>query len=117
MRVLVTGGYGLIGAACLARLRAEGHDLVGAGRSIDEARLRFPYARWIAADFHRLTTPESWREALAGVDAVVNCVGALQDGVRDDLQKIHVAAPAALFTACEQNNIRRVVHISAIGAS
>lgn len=116
MRVLITGAYGLIGAACLARLHAEGHEVVGAGRSIGEAQRRFPYARWIAADFNKLTAPGSWHGLLAGVDAVVNCVGALQDGARDDLNRVHVTAPAALFTACEQKGVRRIVHISAVGA-
>ena len=116
MRVLITGAYGLIGSACLAKLHAEGHDLVGGGRSIHEAQRRFPYARWVPADFTSLTTPDAWRGLLAGIDAVVNCVGALQEGIRDDLVRVHVAAPAALFAACEQMNVRRVVHISAVGA-
>jgi uncharacterized protein YbjT (DUF2867 family) len=116
MRVLIAGAYGLIGAACLGRLRLDGHELVGAGRSIAQARRRFPYARWIAADFKNLSTPESWHEPLSGIDAVVNCVGALQDGARDDLRRVHVDAPAALFTACEQRGIRRVIHMSAVGA-
>ncbi|MPZ39368.1 MAG: NAD-dependent epimerase/dehydratase family protein [Rhizobiales bacterium] len=51
MRVLLTGAYGLIGSAILARLHRDGHGLVAAGRRIDEARRRFPYARWIEADF------------------------------------------------------------------
>ena len=34
MRVLVTGAYGLIGAACLARLHRDGHELVAAGRTL-----------------------------------------------------------------------------------
>ena len=42
MRVLVTGAYGLIGSAILARLHRDGHELIAAGRSIDEARRRFP---------------------------------------------------------------------------
>jgi uncharacterized protein YbjT (DUF2867 family) len=117
MRVLITGGYGLIGTACLERLRRDGHDLVGAGRSIGQAQRRFPYARWVAADFHELTTPASWHALLAGIDAVVNCVGALQDGARDDLDRIHIVAPAAMFAACETLGVRRVVHISAIGAN
>ncbi len=116
MRVLITGAYGLIGSACLAKLHAEGHDLVGAGRSITDARRRFPYAQWVRADFRELTTPESWRELLTGIDAIVNCVGALQDGARDDVMRVHVAAPAALFAACEQMNVCRVIHISAVGA-
>ncbi len=93
MRVLITGAYGLIGAACLAKLRLEGHDVVGAGRNIAQARRRFPYARWVTADFRQLTTPQSWHELLSGIDAVVNCAGALQDGARDDLGLVHVTAP------------------------
>jgi uncharacterized protein YbjT (DUF2867 family) len=116
MRVLITGAYGLIGSACLARLHAEGHDLIGAGRSITIAQRQFPYAQWMRADFRKLTTVESWRQFLAGIDAVVNCVGALQNGIRDDLARVHVVAPAALFAACEQMGVRRVVHVSAIGA-
>jgi uncharacterized protein YbjT (DUF2867 family) len=116
MRVLVTGAYGLIGSACLARLRRDGHALVGAGRSIAQARRRFPYARWIEADFARLTDAEAWRPLLNGIDAVVNCAGVLQDGARDDTRLVHVQATGALFNACVRMGIRRVVHVSAIGA-
>src|SRR4051812_22767811 len=100
MRVLVTGGYGLIGAACLARLHREGHALVGAGRTIADAQRRFPYARWIAADVARLTTADAWRPLLSDIDAVVNCVGVLQDSARDDSRRVHVDGTVALFEAC-----------------
>src|SRR5262245_29455512 len=116
MRVLVTGAYGLIGSAILARLHRDGHGLVGAGRSIAVARRRFPYAQWIVADFHALTTAAQWVPLLAGIDAVVNCVGAFQHSLRDDLRSIHVAAPLALFDACTQAGVRRVIHVSALGA-
>ncbi len=116
MRVLVTGAYGLIGSACLARLHRDGHELVGAGRSLDEAQRRFPYAQWIVADFARLTAVAAWRPLLRDIDAVVNCVGVLQDGLRDDTHRVHVDATCALFEACAQAGIRRVVHVSAIGA-
>ncbi len=65
MRVLVTGAYGLIGSACLARLRRDGHALIGAGRAIAERARRFPYAHWVEADFARLTSAEAWRPLLA----------------------------------------------------
>jgi uncharacterized protein YbjT (DUF2867 family) len=117
MRVLVTGAYGLIGSAILARLHRDGHDLIAAGRSIDEARWRFPYARWVAADFSRLKTADAWRPVLAGVDAVVNCVGVLQDGARDNVQAVQVEGTCALFDGCAAAGVRRVVHISAVGAS
>src|SRR6516164_10685502 len=92
MRVLVPGAYGLIGSASLARLRSEGHELIGLGRSIDQARWRFPYARWITADFAKLTDPAAWQAFLQGIDAVVNCVGVLQNGLGDSIKRVQLDA-------------------------
>ena len=117
MRVLITGAYGLIGSACTARLARDGHAIVGVGREVSAARRSFPDVQWIAADVARLDTPAAWRPLLANIDAVVNCVGVLQDGARDDTRAIHVTATCALFDACAQAGIRRVVHVSAMGAA
>jgi uncharacterized protein YbjT (DUF2867 family) len=76
-----------------------------------------PYAQWIEADFTRLTTADAWRPLLANIAAVVNCVGVLQDGGRDDVQAVQVDGTCALFDACAQACVRRVIHVSAIGAS
>jgi uncharacterized protein YbjT (DUF2867 family) len=100
MRVLVTGAYGLIGAACLARLYATGHDVVAAGRNIRGARRRFPFAQWATADFKKLTDAPAWLPLLQGVDAVVNCVGVLQDGLRDDVRGVQFEGTKALFDGC-----------------
>jgi uncharacterized protein YbjT (DUF2867 family) len=116
MRVLVTGAYGLIGSAVLARLHRDGHELVGTGRKIDTAQRQFPYARWVAADFRDLQSKEAWGKVLVGIDAVVNCAGAFQQSLRDDLAAVHVSAPLALFAACQELGIKRVVQISAMGA-
>ncbi len=117
MHVLVTGAYGLIGSAVLARLYRDGHRLTGAGRTLAEARRRFPYAQWIEADFVRLDTPDTWRPLLVGIDAVVNCVGVLQDGAGDNVTRVQVEGTVALFDACAAAGIRHVVHVSAIGAA
>lgn len=116
MHVLVTGAYGLIGSACLAQLHQQGHEPVGLGREVAAARRRFPYARWIAANVRALTAPAAWRVHLDGIDAVVNCLGVLQDGARDDVRRVQVAATCALFDACRAAGIRRVIHVSMIGA-
>jgi uncharacterized protein YbjT (DUF2867 family) len=100
MRVLVTGAYGLIGAACLARLHAAGHDVVAAGRNLRSARRRSPYAQWIAGDFRKLARAEAWQPLLQGIDAVVNCVGVLEDGLRDDVQRVQLGGTKALFDGC-----------------
>ena len=100
MRVLITGAYGLIGSACLARMARDGHEIVGLGRDVAVAQRSFPAARWGEADIAQLKTPEAWRPLLSGVDAVVNCVGVLQDSARDHTHDIHVTATCALFDAC-----------------
>jgi uncharacterized protein YbjT (DUF2867 family) len=116
MRVLVTGAYGLIGSAIATRLLRDGHEVVGAGRSLAQAQAQFPHIQWVQADFQRLTDPEDWQPLLAGMDAVVNCAGAFQSGLQDDLRRVHVDAPRGLFAACEKWGPRRVIQISAIGA-
>ena len=114
MRVLILGGYGLIGAYVTARLVREGIAVVGLARSMTETR-RFPKVRWVEGDLARMTEPKDWAPLLEGVDAVVNCAGALQEGPRDQLAAVHVAGPAALYRACEARGVRRIVHVSAAG--
>jgi uncharacterized protein YbjT (DUF2867 family) len=116
LRVLLIGASGLIGTAVLARLRAEGHEIVAVTRSGGSAD-RWQFAsRWVAMNIARATKPEAWLPHLAGVDAVVNCAGVLQDSPRDSSTAgVHTHGIAALFAACERAGVRRIVHLSAIG--
>ena len=115
MRILVTGATGLIGSAVVARLIRAGHAVTALSRRVATARRRQPEAEWVSVDVARHVTAEHWLPHLQGVDAVVNCAGALQDGPSDSLKGVHAVGIAALFAACEQLGIRRVVHFSAIG--
>jgi uncharacterized protein YbjT (DUF2867 family) len=117
MRVLVLGGYGLIGAPLVLRLLAAGHFVIGVGRTVDAAARRIPEATWIARDIAQLSTPEAWRPLLSGIDAVVNAAGVLQDSPRDDLTALQSVAMRALFAACVELGVRRIVQISAATAS
>lgn len=116
MRVLVTGGYGFIGSALCAQLLGDGHDVVAAGRKLKWAQKRFSGMNWVFCDFNTDTNPDIWLERLSGIDAVVNCVGVLQDGGSDNTQKAHVTGLQALLTACETTKIQKFIHFSAIGA-
>ena len=115
MRILLIGATGFIGSSVAARLGAEGHEVIGVTRSLGAMAGRVPVSRWIELDLRRATTAEAWLPHLAGVDAVVNCAGALQDNLRDSTDAVHSSAPAALWQACEQAGVRRVVHFSAMG--
>ncbi len=115
MRVLVTGATGLIGSAVMARLLRVGHQVVGISRGTGAARQSQPHVAWVSLDISRQVTPEHWIAHLEGVEAVVNCAGALQDSPSDNLKGVHAVGIASLFTACERLGVRRVVHFSAIG--
>jgi uncharacterized protein YbjT (DUF2867 family) len=116
MRIAVIGAYGLVGSYVSARLAAEGHAVVGVGRDIAAARRRFPALEWQRADLATASTAD-WTALLAGVEAVVNCAGALQDSPRDDLRAVHVEGVRRLTEACAAVGVRRFVHISAAGVA
>ncbi|PBC23153.1 MULTISPECIES: SDR family oxidoreductase [unclassified Mesorhizobium] len=116
MNVLVLGGYGLIGDAVIGRLLRDGHHVTGLGRDVQDAGRRRPAVRWIAADMSKLLAAEDWLPVVAGMDAVVNAAGALQDGPRDRLDAVHRGSVVALVGACEQAGVHRFAQISAIGA-
>lgn len=90
--------------------------MIGLARNIDSAARRVPVSGWIEADLRRVLRPEDWTPHLAGIGAVVNCAGALQASPRDSPALVHRDSAAALWLACEQAGVRRVVQVSAIGA-
>lgn len=117
MHVLVVGGYGLIGAAIVRRLLADGHEVTGLGRSAQRGKALLPGAAWIGADLQSLRAAENWSEHLHGIDAVVNASGVLQSGLGNDVVRAQQDAIIALIRACEAKGVEVFVQISAPGVS
>ncbi len=115
-RVLVLGANGFIGSHVAAALSSAGWSVRAGARRIIEPARRAPTFDWVVADFAKLTTPQAWAPLLIGVEAVVNCVGVLQNGAGDSTRAAHVDGPRALIAACQAAGVRRLVHISAVGA-
>ncbi|NOJ44293.1 SDR family oxidoreductase [Bradyrhizobium australiense] len=109
MKIAVVGGTGLIGSAIVAHLFARGHVVVSMSRSGHSG----PGAHRV--DISKATSPSYWVPHLDGVEAVVNCAGVLQDSPGESTSMVHHHGIANLFAACEQLQIRRVIHFSAIG--
>jgi uncharacterized protein YbjT (DUF2867 family) len=115
VRILLTGATGLIGSAIAARLKREGYEVIGVTRREGVDTRRVPADRWVTLDMRNAAGEGAWLPHLAGVDAVVNCAGVLQDSVRDSTAAAHRDGPAALWRACEAAGVRRVIHFSAMG--
>lgn len=113
MRILITGASGFIGHALAEALLCAGHEVRAAGRS---PRGLPAGAILVPADFTRDHEPAAWLPRLAGVDAVVNAVGILRETGAQSFDALHVRAPRALFSACAEAGVRRVLQISALGA-
>ena len=110
MRILLTGATGFIGGHLAGALRAAGH------RVLEVRRRATDPANHIEADFARDVNAAFWRDKLAGVDCVINAVGILREHGEQTFERIHTRAPRALFEACAQSGVRRIIQISALGA-
>ena len=109
MHILILGGTGLIGAALGKALQVHGHDVRLLSRS------RAPNT--IYGDFAQLQNAAAWLPLLEGIDVVVNAVGIFSETPSQSFADLHVNAPIALFKACEQAGIARVIQVSALGAA
>ena len=69
--------------------------------------------RRVTVDLTKMSIAD-WGPHLAGVDAVINCAGVLQDNAWDSTG-VHAEGAANLFTACEKANVTQAIHFSAIG--
>jgi uncharacterized protein YbjT (DUF2867 family) len=114
MRVLIVGASGLIGSAIAGRLAGRGDAVVAVTRRHGGAGASLSGMAEVTMDVAQATDPADWLAYLGGVDAVVNCAGVLQDSPRDSTGGVQ-AGVTALFRACEQAGVHRVVHVSALG--
>ncbi|NYJ14440.1 uncharacterized protein YbjT (DUF2867 family) [Rhizobium leguminosarum] len=113
MNILILGATGFIGSVVAARLVADGHAVTGLGRNPMRARLKQPAIEWRRADLSHMTRPGDWEDLLKDRQAVVNCAGALQDGLSDDLSATQAEAMLALYAAAKRTSQPLVVQISA----
>ena len=112
--VLLIGGDGFIGTHVAQELLKRGARLRVASRHVERAFKVKPLGNLGQVQFVRadICRTEHHAALVAGVDAVVNLVGAFGG----DLQRLHVSAPAALARAAQAAGIGAFVQVSANGA-
>lgn len=117
--ILVIGGSGFIGSRLVNALSLGNHFVTVPTRRRQRARhlVQLPLVDVVEADVH---DDAALARLVAGRDAVVNLVGILH-GKRGqpygpDFARAHVELPRRIAAACAQHGVRRVVHMSALGA-
>ena len=115
MNILVTGATGFIGRHIVDTLLQAGHTVTAAVRHPSIVQQRWPAVKVIAADFIRDHAVSDWTPRLAGIDVVINAVGIIRETGQQTFEALHTQAPIALFRACEQSGVKRIIQISALG--
>ncbi|MBB4375211.1 uncharacterized protein YbjT (DUF2867 family) [Bradyrhizobium sp. cir1] len=113
--ILVLGASGLIGRFVTDDLRARGFRVIGVARSLSPAQtmsaldIELPILSLDATALKRLLSQHS-------VDAVVNCLGVLQDGPGSNTGAVHRDFVARLLqVVADSGRAVRLVHISIPG--
>ena len=112
MRILVTGASGYIGRHIVEALRAQNHDLVLTSR---RAHKGSKSQDWRVVDFATAHSVDDWREHVENVELVINAVGIFKQTRSQTFEALHDKAPRALFNACKQSGVKRIIQISALG--
>ncbi|MEO8155118.1 MAG: NAD(P)H-binding protein, partial [Rhizobacter sp.] len=117
--ILVLGGTGFVGRTVCEMLveRARGGDgrITVPSRQPQRAKAiqLLPTVEVVSADVH---DEAQLARLVAGRDAVINLVAILH-GSEAAFQRVHVELPRKLARVCAATGVKRVVHVSALGAT
>ena len=111
--VFLTGGTGFVGSAVARRLAGEGRSvtaLVRPGSRTEE--LKKLGCRLLEGSVWR---PGPWMNELKGHDALIHLVGIIQPFGDNTFQSVHVQGTELVATAAQEQGVRKLVHMSALG--
>ncbi|MFA3919264.1 complex I NDUFA9 subunit family protein [Ruegeria hyattellae] len=117
--VTIYGGSGFVGRYITQRMAEKGWRVRVAVRRPNEALHVRPYGvvGQVEPIACNIRDDESVRQVMQGADAVINCVGVLNELGKNDFASIHTEGAGRIARIAAQKGIARMVHLSAIGAS
>ena len=112
--ILVTGATGFVGRRIVTRLVERGEEVRRLVRPVPDPRPSgLPAVHFVTGD---VTDPESLKAACEDVDMVVHTVAIIREKGRATFDAINVQGTRNVLEAAEQAGVRKIVHLSAIGA-
>jgi NADH dehydrogenase len=111
-KVLILGGSGFVGRHLVAELARRGVTITVPSRRRERAKhlILLPTVDVVEADIHARGVLE---RLMRGHNAVINLVGILHG----DFARAHVELPLATVSACRAAGVKRLLHMSALGAA
>lgn len=116
--VTIYGGSGFVGRYVARRLAMAGWRVRVAVRRPNEALFVKTYGvvGQVEPVLCNIRDDASVAAVLQGADAVVNCVGVLSEVGKNTFDAVQAEAPERIARIAAENGIKRMVHVSAIGA-
>ena len=113
---ILLGGSGFIGKQLAYALANRGGKVTIPCRRPhrNKALLVHPNIRVVEAD---VMVPDQLDSVCQKQQVLINLIGILHERKRDDFRRIHIDFIKSLVDACTRHNIKRVLHLSALGAS
>ena len=117
--VTIFGGSGFVGRYVARRMAKEGWRVRVAVRNVNEAMFVRPYGAvgQVEPVFCNIRDDDSVAAVTNGADAVVNCVGVLDEAGKNTFAAVQAEGAARIARIAAAHGVTRMVHISAIGAN
>ena len=114
-KILLLGGSGFIGKQLAFALANQGWRVTVPSRRPHRHRslLVHPQIQLLGAD---IIDPAGLQELCKGQQAIINLVGILHERRKGDFRRFHVDFIKTVVEACNQTGVKRLLHISALGA-
>ncbi|MDB4111039.1 complex I NDUFA9 subunit family protein [Yoonia sp.] len=117
--VTIFGGSGFVGRYIARRMAKEGWRVRVAVRNVNEAMFVRPYGAvgQVEPVFCNIRDDDSVAAVTNGADAVVNCVGVLDETGKNTFAAVQAEGAARIARIAAAHGVSRMIHISAIGAN
>ncbi len=115
----VLGAGGFIGRYCVRNLTNKNYRcIIPTRNSYQKGYLKtqappgaIEFIKWDSKNFSAI------QEAISNSDIVINLIGILYENRKQKFKEIHSGIPEIISKMCSKSNVKKFIHISAIGAS